>query len=49
MKLRVQGQDINQRKLGERLWKETVRHVRHKLNKEDAMEHKTWRKQIRDD
>jgi len=30
-----------------RLWKETVRHI--KLNKEDAVDHKRWRKQIRDD
>jgi len=26
-KLRVPGQEVDQRKLGERLWKKTVRHV----------------------
>jgi len=27
MKLRVPGQEVDQRKLGERLWKKTARHV----------------------
>jgi len=27
LKLRVPGQEVNQRKLGERLWKKTARHV----------------------
>jgi len=45
MKLSVPGQEVDQRKLGERLWKKTVRHV----NREDAMDHIRWRKQIRDD
>jgi len=40
----VPGQELDQRKLGERLWKKA-----HKLNREDAMDHNTWRKQIRDD
>ena len=46
MKLRVPGQEVDQRKLGQRLWKKTVRH---KLNREDAMEGNRWRKQIRDE
>ena len=45
--MRVPGQEVDQRKLGERLWKKAVRHI--KLNREDAMDHDRWRKQIRDD
>jgi len=41
MKLRVPGQEVDQRKLGERLWKKTVRH------REDAMDRNRWRNQIR--
>jgi len=36
MKWRVPGQEVDQRKLGERLWKKTVRQAR-KLNREDAI------------
>jgi len=39
----VPGQEVDQRKLGERLWKKTVMHG---LNREDAMDHSRWRKQI---
>jgi len=45
MKVRVPGQEVDQRKLEERLWKKTQAH---KLNREDAMDHNRWRKQIRD-
>jgi len=44
MKWRVLGQEVDQRKLGQRLYKT----VRHKLNREDAMDSNRWRKQIRD-
>jgi len=37
MKWRVPGQEVDQRKLGERLWKKTA---------EDAMVRSRWRKQI---
>jgi len=47
MKWRVPGQEVNQRKLGERLWKKTV--LVHGLNREDAMDYIRWTKQIRDD
>jgi len=40
MKWRVPGQEVDQRKLGERLWKKTVKRV------EDAMDCSRWRKQI---
>ena len=40
MKWRVQGQEVDQRKLGERLWKKTG------LNREDAMDRARWRKLI---
>jgi len=43
MKRRAPGQEVDQRKLGERLWTKTK--VRG-LNKEDAMDHSRWRKQI---
>jgi len=46
MKRRVSGQEVDQRKLGEILWKDSQAR---KLNKEDAMDRKRWRKQIRDD
>jgi len=38
---------IDQRKLGERLWKKDCQAC--KLNREDAMDRNRWRKQIRDD
>jgi len=41
------GQEVDQRKVGERLWKKDC-HA-HKLNKEDAVDHKRWRKEVRDD
>ena len=44
MKRRVPGQEIDQAKLGERLWKDSQ--VRG-LNREDAMDHIRWKKQIR--
>jgi len=34
-------------KLGDRLWKKDCQ--AHKLNREDAMDHSRWRKQIMDD
>jgi len=37
----------SQRKLGERLRKRECQ--AHKLNREDAVDHNRWRKQIRDD
>ena len=43
MKWRVPGQEVDQRKLGERLWKKTRARG---LNTEDAMDHSRWRKQI---
>ena len=39
------GQEVDQRKLGERLWKKAERG----LNREDAMDRVGWMKQIRDD
>ena len=39
--MRVPGQEVDQRKLEERLWKKTVR--------EDAVDCNRWRKEIRDD
>jgi len=47
MKLRVPGQKVDQRKLGERLWKKDCQ--AHNLNREDAMDRSRWRKQLRDD
>ena len=47
MKWRVPGQEVDQRILGERLWKKDCQ--ARKLNREDAMDHNRWRKQIRDD
>jgi len=47
MKWRVPDQEVDQRKLGERLWKKDCQ--THKLNREDAMDHKRWRKQISGD
>jgi len=44
MKWRVPGQEVDQRKLGERLWKKDCR--ARGLNSEDAMDHGRWRKQI---
>jgi len=46
MKLRVQGQEVDQRKLGEIVEKDCQAQ---KLNREDAMDCNRWRKQIRDD
>jgi len=47
MKWRVPGQEVDRRKLGERLCKKDCQ--ARKLNREDAVDHKRWRKQIRDD
>jgi len=47
MKWRVPGQEIEQRKLGERLCKKDYQ--ARKLNRENAMDRNRWRKQIRDD
>jgi len=44
---RVPGQEVDQRKLGERLWKKDCQ--ARKLNREDAMDRNRWRKQVRDD
>ena len=46
MKWIVPGQEVDQRKLGERLWKDCQAY---KLNREDTIDHNRWRKQIRDD
>jgi len=47
MKWRVLGQEVDQRKLVERLWKNDCQV--HGLNREDAIYRITWMKQIRDD
>jgi len=47
MKWIVPGQEVDQRKLGERLWKKDCQ--ARKLNREDAKDRNRWRKQIRDD
>jgi len=44
MKWRVSGQEVDQRKLGESLWKKDCKACG--LNMEDAMDHSRWRKQI---
>ena len=46
MKLRVQGQEEDQRGPGEMLSERTVKHI--VLNKEDAMDRSKWRKMIKD-
>jgi len=43
MKWRVPGQEVDQRKLGERLWKDCKACG---LNREGAMDRSRWRKQI---
>ena len=43
----VPGQEVDQRGLRQRLCKKTCQ--AHKLNREDAMDHDRWRKQIKDD
>jgi len=43
----VRPRDIDQRKLGERFWKKDCQ--ARGLNREDAMDHIRWKKQIRDD
>jgi len=47
MEGRVPGQEVDQRKPGERLWEKDSQAC--KLNREDAMDRNSWRKQIRDD
>jgi len=44
MNWKVPGQEVDQRKLGEILWKKT--HQALKLNREDAVDCNRWRKQI---
>jgi len=44
--LKVPGQEVDQRKLGEIVEKDCQAR---KLNREDAMDLNRWRKQIRDD
>jgi len=46
-KWRVPGQEADQRKLGERLWKKDCQ--ARKLHREYAMDQNRYRKQIRDD
>jgi len=46
MKLKVSGQEVDQRKVGEIVGKDCQAH---KLNKEDVMDRDKWRKQISDD
>jgi len=46
MKWRMPGQEVDQRKLGERLWKDCWAHG---LNREDAMDLSRWMKEIRHD
>jgi len=43
MKWRVPGQEVDQRKLGDRLWKKTRARG---LNREDAIDRARWRKLI---
>ena len=43
MKWRVPGQEVDQRKLGDRLWKDCRARG---LNREDAMDRARWRKLI---
>jgi len=43
MKWRVPGQEVDQRKLGKRLWEDCRARG---LNREDAMDRSRWRKQI---
>jgi len=47
MKWRVPSQAVDQRKLGEGLWKKDCQVCG--LNREDAMDHSRWMMQIRDD
>jgi len=47
MKLKVPGQEVDQRKIGERLWKKDCK--ARGLNREDAMDRNRWRKQIMGD
>jgi len=49
MEYEVEGakQEVDQRKLEQKLWQKNCQ--AHKLNREDAMDHNRWRKQIRDD
>ena len=49
MEYEVEGamQEVDQRKLGKRLWKKDCQAC--KLNRENAMDHDRWKKQIRDD
>jgi len=47
MKRRVPVQEVDQRKLGQRLWKKDCQ--AEKLNWEDAMDRNRWRKQIKID
>jgi len=42
------GQEVHQRGIGERLCKTTVECGAHKLNREDAMDRRRWRKLIKD-
>jgi len=46
MKWRVQGQEVDQRIIGERLWKDCQAQ---KLNRSDAMDCNRWMKEISDD
>jgi len=47
MKWRVPDQEVDQRKLGQRLWKKDCQAL--KLNREDAIDCSRWRKQMKDD
>jgi len=47
MKRRVSGQDVDQRKLGREIVEKDCQ--AQKLNREDAMDHKRWKKQMTDD
>jgi len=44
--VKVPGQEVDQRKHGERLWKKTVVCKACRLNRKDAMDRSRWRKQI---
>jgi len=48
MKWRVPDQEVDQRK---KTWKEVAQKdcSTHKLNRQDAVDHSRWRKQIKDD
>jgi len=49
MKLRVPGQEVDQRKLGRETAEKDCQARKLNRDREDAMDHNRWKKQIRDD